>query len=122
MVRSASPDSSAADISDLATALEQLRLAQTRVDRVLHRLQSSSHLPVAVPVPPPLIAGVSPVRHRGPSASISVGDSVRIHRPGRNQEASGVVIGVTPSNFLQIRTPNGSIVLRQPHNVTSRGL
>ena len=35
---------------DLSAALQQLRLAQDRVDRVLHRLQSSSAIPVAVPV------------------------------------------------------------------------
>ena len=121
MVRSSPPDSSAADIDDLSAALDQLRLAQARVDRVLHRLRSSSTVPVAVPVPPLPVAHVSPVRLRSASIPISVGDHVRINRPGRNQQSSGVVIGVTPSNFLQIRTANGSIILRQPHNVNFLG-
>ena len=122
MVRSSSPDHSSNDIDDLSAALDQLRLAQARVDRVLRRLRASPTVPVAVPISALPIAQVSPLRLRPPPSVISVGDSVRINRPGRNQQSTGVVIGVTPSNFLQIRTPNGSVVLRQPHNVTYLGV
>lgn len=121
MVRSPPPHSSSADIDDLTDALDQLRLAQSRVDRVLHRLRTTSSLPVVVPVSALPVARVSPLRRRSTSASIAIGDSVRINRPGRNQQASGFVIGVTPSHFLQIRTPDGSVILHQPHNVTYLG-
>ena len=121
MVRSCSPTSSSInDIEDLSAALHQLRLAQERVNRVLSRLQASSPIPVAVPVRDRSTATVSPPRPplRRVSNRFGLGDRVRINRPGRNQESSGVIVGVTSSGFLQIRTPNNSIILRQPHNVT----
>ena len=121
MVRASSPNP---DIDDLASALEQLRLAQSRVDRVLSRLRSrSTSLPIAIPVADLPMARVSPLRRpvsRGRS-QFRVGDSIRINRPSRNQQSEGVILGFTPSGFLQIRTADQFIVLRQPHNVTFLG-
>ena len=121
--RSTSPSaSSASDIQDLSDALHQLSLAQAHVDRVLHRLQTRSSLPVAlaVEVSP---AHVSPPRpsSRTLAAGLQVGDFVRINRPNRTQLGEGELIGVTRSGFLQIRTADGTIVLRIPANVTRIG-
>lgn len=46
------------------------------------------------------------------------GTRVRLLRLSRNQQPTGVIIGVTPSGFLQIRTPIPAVALRKPHNVT----
>lgn len=131
MVRSPSPHSSSADIvrvpspdpdvDDLTIALDELRLAQARVDRILTRLRfRTSYLPIAVPAAVLPATWVSPLRR--PSSferfSFQFGDSVRINRPSRNQQPEGHIIGLTPSGFIQIRTPDQSVILRQPHNVT----
>ena len=120
-----SSSSASSDIDDLADALCQLSLAQSRVDGVLQRLRSRSTIPVAVTVDSLPVARVSPIRARARPRShvddFSIGDRVHIKRPSRLQQGAGVIIDFTPTGFLQIRTPDQSVVLRQPANVTFIG-
>ena len=68
------------------------------------------------------------LRARQPSLSpachlpgpFQIGDHVTIVNPRSFQQSSGVIIGFTSSNFYQVRTPNGSLVLRIARNLRLR--
>ena len=111
--RPPSPDPAAA----LADALRRLDLARADVSRALDLLQRrpasapSQDLPVAIARP------ASPSPERPSSRPFAVGDFVWIRNPRPHQHPHGIVIGVTPSNYVQVRTPDGSVILRIARNL-----
>ena len=50
-------------------------------------------------------------------ADIQVGDRVIIRNPRANQNASGTIIGFTPTGLVRIRTANNQTIRRIPSNL-----
>ena len=103
------------DIEELERALQQLQLAQQRVETVRTRLQrrATAHATIWI------IARRPPVF---PNTNLRVGDTVRILNPRTWQQHQGVIVGTT-GIYVQVRTRNRSIVRRIPRNLEllSRG-
>ena len=119
--RSHSSDSS--DLSELATALRQLDLARDRLHQALDNLarprsRSPSHVP---PLSAPSRRHASPSPERSPpllsSSDLRLGDRVQIRFPNPGQQNTGVVVGASRGGFLYVRTPNGDVIRRMPHNL-----
>ena len=110
-------------IAELTDFLQRLDLLRDDVQRVLTSLgQVPQAAAVLVdPHSPPL-----PPRPRSLSPDLplpgpfQIGDSVTILNPRSFQQSTGVIIGFTSSRFYQVRTPNGSIVLRIARNLRIR--
>ena len=104
-------------VTDLANALRRLDLARADIARA--RLQLQRHPVQAVPqdLPVTIARPASPSPERPAPCPFSVGDSVRIRNLRPHQKSHGIVVGVTPSNYFQVRTPNGSVILLTARNL-----
>ena len=126
-----SSQSSSDLITDLAAAFHQLDIARERLARAVAAFESSpspSPSPPSAP-PPRRIASTSASRHRRaspspdrnppllPTSEFRLGDRVQIRYPNPGQQITGVVVGSTRGGFLYVRTPNGDILRRMPHNL-----
>ena len=107
------------DIQDLSNALEQLRLAQINVNRVLERIRTREQ-PESTPQQE-AGGGATEVRRRTvhPFSNLYIGNRVRINKPREDQQNTGVVFGSTRSALVRVRTPNGQEVKRLTKNLTS---
>ena len=104
------------DVQRVLTALDNLPQANLISDEPASTaaLIDRSSLPRPVSRHP----SVSPERRlTGP---FQLGDHVLILNPRPHQQSSGLIIGLTPSIFYQVRTPNGSVVSRIARNLRLR--
>ena len=112
--------SRSSQIDELTRVLHHLELSRQQILSALTTLRASS---VSSPSFP---SRCSPSPERLPSpratplrshSNICLGDQVRIRNPTGRQQSTGSIIGVTPSNFFQVRTPNGDVILRISSNL-----
>ena len=111
-----------ANLQDLTQALNQLRLAQQRVESVRQRIEdrhrriqntetSSDQVTVGEVTPRNRRRKVHPL------VSYVVGDYVRIKNPNSGQEDRGIVFGVTRSALVKLRANNGDEIRRLSKNL-----
>ena len=110
--------SSSLDLSELTAALRQLDLARDRLNRALDALS----LPRSRSTPPPaLLRRASPSPERAPpllpTSNLRLGDRVQIRFPNPGQQNTGIVVGATRGGFVYVRTSNGDVIRRMPHNL-----
>ena len=115
--------SRSAQLDELTAALRHLDLARARVATALAALTDtpSRDLSPAVrrPVSPPRRPSLSPDRSPPlvPGSNYRLGDHIRIRFPSPGQQSTGVIIGSSCSGFLYVRTSNGDVIRRLPHNL-----
>lgn len=112
----------AADLRDLTTALEQLRLAQQRVDSVRQRIENrSTSVQRITATREEAVTSSTAQRTRRrtvhPLASYVVGDYVRVKNPKADQEDRGTVFGATRSALVRVRTSSGQEIKRLSKNL-----
>lgn len=108
-------------IDELTAALHHLDLVRARVVTVIAALagtpppDSSTATPRSVSSPRRQ-PSVSPERGPPllPTSDFRLGDRARIRFPSPGQQSTGTSRG----GFLYIRTPNGDVIRRLPHNLT----
>ena len=118
MTRSSSDSTSQLD--ELTAALRQLDLARARIARAIALFSDTSPSPPPRrPSPAPTHRSVSPERQPPllPNSPFRLTDRVRIRYPNRGQQSTGVIVGATRGGYLCIRTPNGDVIRRLPHNI-----
>ena len=103
------------DIRDLTEAVNQLRLAQTRLNAVIARVEQNRAQREPVEREEQLL----PRRRRTvhPLSRFVVGDFVRVKNPNRGQPDRGIVFGATRSALVQLRAANGEEVKRLSKNL-----
>ena len=103
------------DIKELNQAIQQLQLAQQRVEAVRTRLQHRARAHITIVI----ITRRPPVF---PNTNLRIGDTVRILNPRTWQQHQGTIIG-TSGIYVEVRTRNRSVVRRIPRNLEliSRG-
>ena len=100
------------DIRDLTAAIEQLRLAQARLDTVVTIVERNIDRRVTQEEPARTQETRLRTRRRAvhPSASFVVGDYVKIKNPRQGQPDRGIVFGATRSTKLPLDITKLSIV------------
>ena len=86
---------------ELNKAFRELDIARERLARAI------SDLNVPRSPSPPLLN----------SSNLRLGDIVQIKFPNPGQQNTGIVVGATRGGFLSVRTPNGDVIRRMPHNL-----
>ena len=120
-------DSSSDPIADITSILARLDLLRDELVHVRDSLTSIPRADVVPAEPSPPTRPVSPI-HRQRSVSppplsyhlagpFQLGDSVIILNPRPHQESHGIIVGLVPSNFYQIRTPSGVRIQRIARNL-----
>ena len=111
--QTAASSSNEADLQDLTQALEQLRLAQERIDSVRQRIEDRAQ---RTSVTTSTAGSNTTYRTRQrlvhSLARYAVGDHVHVKNPKGDQHDSGIVFGATRSALVRVRTPNGEEVNR----------
>ena len=100
------------DIRDLTEALNQLRLAQSRLDAVIARVERNREQAERQEQP-------TPTRRRPvhPLSRFVAGDYVRVKNPRRGQPYRGIVFGATRSALIRLRATNGEEIKRLSKNL-----
>ena len=111
-----------ANLQDLTQALNQLRLAQQRVESVRQRIEDKHRRiqNTETSSDQVTVGEVTPRNRRRkvhPLVSYVVGDYVRIKNPNSGQEDRGIVFGVTRSALVKLRANNGDEIRRLSKNL-----
>ena len=102
------------NIDELTSAINRLRLAQEHLENVISRLNRERTQTEQTP------ERIEAVESRPRRQRFQIGDNVQIINPRPFQEDHGVVVGFTRAGFVQIQTPDGSIISRIPRNLRHR--
>ena len=108
------------DIRDLTAAIEQLRLAQARLDTVVTIVERNIDRRVTQEEPARTQETRLRTRRRAvhPSSIFVVGDYVKVKNPRQGQPDRGIVFGATRSALVRVRAANGEEVKRLSKNLT----
>ena len=103
------------DIRDLTEAVNQLRLAQSRLDAVRARVEHNRDRRKLEERGGQAVL----IRRRTvhPLSRFIAGDYVRVKNPKRGQPDRGIVFGATRSALVQLRVANGEEVKRLSKNL-----
>jgi len=104
---------------ELKEAFRELDIARERLARAISDL-NVPRSPSPSPSPRHRIQN-SPSPERNPplldTSNLRLGDRVQIKFPNPGQQNTGIVVGATRGGFLSVRTPNGDVIRRMPHNL-----
>ena len=104
------------DIRDLTEAVNQLRLAETRLNAVIARVEQNRAQREPVEREEQPLARRTRAVH--PLSRFVVGDFMRVKNPNRGQPDRGIVFGATRSALVQLRAANGEEIKRLSKNLT----
>ena len=114
-------DQDSPNLQQLQELLQELNIVKSEHDTLKREvallrteLERQNFAPVqATVVEDSVSTSRSPLTRSG----IQVGDRVIIRNPRANQNASGTIIGFTPTGLVRIRTANNQTVRRIPSNL-----
>lgn len=110
------------EVSELQQLLEELRIVKVEQENLkeelLHIKTELKQQRTGTPVKA-TSADESHIEERRPLTieDIEVGDRVVIRNPRANQDATGTIIGFTPTGQVRIKTANRPIIRRIPSNL-----
>ena len=111
-----------AEVLELQQLLEELRIVKAEQEilkeELVHIKTELKQQQAGMPVKATSVDG-SHIEERRPltNADIEVGDRVVIRNPRANQDATGIIIGFTPTGQVRIKTANRHIIRRIPSNL-----
>ena len=106
-------------VRELNEAFRELDIARERLARAISDLNVPRSTSPS-PCPRHHIQN-SPSPERNPplldTSNLRLGDRVQIKFPNPGQQNTGIVVGATCGGFLSVKTPNGDVIRRMPHNL-----